>query len=94
MAFADVDDDGDMDFAYASKRTYNNLFRNELGDSGELGFTDVSERFGIGDPGHGMGCAVGDYDGDGDQDLYVTNFGSNTLYRNDGGKAFANATSI
>jgi hypothetical protein len=33
-----------------------------------------------------MGCAVGDYDGDGDGDLYVTNVGPNVLYRNDGGQ--------
>ena len=38
-----------------------------------------------------MGAIVGDYDGDGDEDLYVLNWGANVLYRNDGGK-FADAT--
>ena len=38
---------------------------------------------------YGMGVAVGDYDNDGDADLYVTNFGSNILYRNDGDGTFS-----
>ena len=39
-----------------------------------------------------MGCAVGDYDGDGDRDLYVTNVGRNVLYRNEGDGTFADVT--
>ena len=65
----------------------NRLFRNDLTVSAEgeaaLRFVDVTEAAGVGDAGYGMGCAVGDYDNDGDLDLYVTNFGPNRLYRND-----------
>ena len=39
-----------------------------------------------------MGCAVGDFDNDGDQDLYATNFGPNVLLSNDGGGRFADVT--
>jgi hypothetical protein len=53
------------------------LFRNELLPSGKLQFTDVTGQAGVGQIGYGMGAAVGDYDNDGYQDLYVTNFGRN-----------------
>src|SRR5436309_996176 len=62
----------------------NRLFRNELVPSGKLRFTDVTDKAGVGHEGYGMGVAVGDYDNDGDPDLYVTNFGHNVLYRNNG----------
>ena len=39
---------------------------------------------GADDRGYGMGATAGDYDDDGDVDLYVTNYGPNVLYRNDG----------
>jgi hypothetical protein len=70
----------------------NRLFRNELIPEGELRFTDVTEQAGVGHQGYGMGAAVGDYDGDGDLDLYVTNFGPNVLYRNNGDGTFADVT--
>ncbi len=70
----------------------NRLFRNDLIPSGKLRFTDVTEKAGVGYVGYGMGAAMGDYDNDGDIDLYVTNFGSNVLYRNDGKGAFADVT--
>ena len=41
---------------------------------------------------YGMGAAVGDYDNDGFEDLYVTNYGANTLYRNNGNGTFADVT--
>ena len=40
-----------------------------------------------------MGCVVGDIDNDGDQELYVTNFGPNILYRNNGDGTFTDVTS-
>jgi hypothetical protein len=70
----------------------NRLFRNELIPSGKLRFTDVTEKAGAGYVGYGMGAATGDYDNDGDVDLYVTNFGSNVLYRNNGDGTFADVT--
>lgn len=70
----------------------NRLFRNELVPGGELRFRDVTEEAGVGFQGYGMGAAVGDYDGDGDLDLYVTNFGPNVLYRNNGDGTFSDVT--
>ncbi len=64
------------------------FFHNEGGGR----FTDLSATAGIGDPGYGMGCATGDYDNDGDTDLYVANYGPNMLYRNDGAGRFADVT--
>jgi len=53
---------------------------------------DVTEEAGVGGEGYGMGCAFGDYDNDGDPDLYVTNFGPNVLYRNNGDGTFTDVT--
>ena len=62
------------------------LFRNDLAtatDGGRtLRFTDVTERSGIRARGYGMGVAAGDYNNDGCVDLYLTNLGSNQLFRN------------
>ncbi len=49
------------------------------------GFEDATEESGLGDTGYGTGVAVGDMDNDGDLDVYVTNWGIDSLYRNDGG---------
>ena len=65
----------------------NKLYRNE----GDGTFREVEGAAGAGDTGYGMGVAVGDIDADGDPDLYVTNYGANVLYRNDGG-AFVDVT--
>ena len=58
-------------------------------------FTDVTERAGVtGMPQnrYGMGAAVGDYDNDGNADLYVTSYAGNTLYRNTGKGMFEDVT--
>jgi len=61
------------------------LYRNEGGGK----FVETTRSSGTGNHGrYGMGCAVGDVDNDGDEDLYVTNFGPNTLYRNNGNGTF------
>ncbi len=70
----------------------NRLFRNELIPSGKLRFTDLTEKAGVGHASYGMGAATGDYDNDGDVDLYVTNFGSNVLYRNNGNGTLTDVT--
>ena len=70
----------------------NRLFRNELIPAGEMRFTDMTDVAGIGHEGYGMGAAVGDIDNDGDPDLYVTNFGSNVLYQNNGDGTFTDIT--
>jgi hypothetical protein len=66
----------------------NALYRNE----GNWKFTDVTEQAGVGDTGYGLGVAIGDYDNDGYQDIYVTNFGPNVLYHNNGNGTFTNVT--
>ncbi len=70
----------------------NRLFRNLLSETGKLEFVDVTEKAGVGHVGYGMGVAVGDYDNDGFQDLYVTNFGHNVLYHNNGDGTFTDVT--
>ncbi len=68
------------------------LYRNELVPSGELRFTDVTAASGIEARGYGMGVATGDVDNDGWTDLYVTNFGANQLWRNNGDGTFTDVT--
>jgi enediyne biosynthesis protein E4 len=65
----------------------NRLFRNCSGI-----FADVSLLAHVADAGYGQGLAVGDFDNDGFQDLYVTNVGDNVLYRNLGDGSFENVT--
>jgi hypothetical protein len=76
----------------SDRKFWNRLYRqNEDGT-----FADVTEKAGLtGIPQnhYGMGSAVGDYDNDGFEDLYVTNYGGNTLYHNKGDGTFADVTS-
>lgn len=93
----DMDGDGDLD-AYlvqsgslvdvAQRRPGNQLFEN-VGDGR---FRNVTEGSGADQEGYGMGVACGDYDDDGDVDLYVTNYGPNALLRNDGAGRFTDVT--
>ncbi len=55
-------------------------------------FEDVTERAGLQGAGYGMGVAVGDYDNDGFEDIYVTALGGNKLYRNNGNGTFTDVT--
>ncbi|MEM6672705.1 MAG: FG-GAP-like repeat-containing protein [Planctomycetota bacterium] len=78
--FWDFDRDGDEDLYVANDVSFNVLFRNE----GDGTFKDVSFSTGLDDPRGGMGLAVGDVDGDGDEDLFLTNWQleANALYEN------------
>ena len=67
--WADFDQDGDQDLYLANDFAPNNLMRND----GAAGFTDVTEETNAADIGFGMGGGFGDYDNDGDEDLYVSN---------------------
>jgi len=70
----------------------NRLFRNELIPSGKLRFTDVTVASNTGRVGYAMGAATGDYDNDGDIDLYLTCVGSNALLMNNGNGTFTDVT--
>ena len=76
-----------------SDRLYRNDSAPAPGGGKRLRFTDVTAAAGLaGETGYGMGAAVGDYDGDGDPDLYVTNFGGNVLWENRGDGTFEDVT--
>jgi hypothetical protein len=66
----------------------NRLYRN----AGNWTFIDVTDRAAVGDTGYGLGVTAGDYDEDGDPDLYVNNFGPNVMYRNNGDGTFGDVT--
>jgi len=94
---ADFDSDGDVDLFVANDERANALWKN----NGDGSLTDVALASGTafnsdGEEESGMGTDVGDYDGDGDLDIFVTNFYSetNTLYRNDGNWGFVDATTL
>jgi len=55
-------------------------------------FEDITEKAGLQGVGYGMGVAVGDYDNDGYEDLYVTGYGGNHLYHNNGNCTFTDVT--
>jgi hypothetical protein len=55
-------------------------------------FEDVTEKAGLQGVGYGMGVAVGDYDNDGYEDLYVSDYGGNRLYHNGGNGTFTDVT--
>ena len=102
VALLDYDDDGRLDIyfvngadladparlgggeAKSDPRYWNRLYRN----LGGLRFEDVTEQAGARGSGYGMGVAAADYDNDGDSDIFVSNFGADTLLRNEGGGRF------
>ncbi|KKK86932.1 hypothetical protein LCGC14_2758300, partial [marine sediment metagenome] len=98
LALFDYDRDGDVDIYFLNGAPLpdtqletppqNALYRND----GGWKFTDVTDRAGVGDKGYGLGVAVGDYDSDGDLDLYLNNYGPNVLYRNNGDGTFTDVT--
>ncbi|HKR28447.1 MAG TPA: CRTAC1 family protein, partial [Acidobacteriaceae bacterium] len=66
----------------------NALYRNNRDGT----FTDVTEKAGVTGGGYGQGVAVGDYDGDGFPDIYVTQYGRSILYHNNGDGTFTDVT--
>ena len=94
--FFDYDNDGYLDIYLINARPQgeqtgsalptNILYHN----NGDGAFTDVTRVAGVGDTSYGVGATTGDYDNDGDVDLYLTNFGHNVLYRNNADGTFTN----
>src|SRR5580698_9589263 len=97
-AFLDFDNDGWMDIYFVNSGKcdlydpphplQNALYRNNRDGT----FTDVTTKAGVGGGGYGMGVAVGDYNGDGFADIYVTQYGRSILYRNNGDGTFSDVT--
>jgi enediyne biosynthesis protein E4 len=97
-AFFDFDNDGWMDiflvnsgkcdFYDPSPSLRNALYRNNRDGT----FTDVTEKAGVSGVAYGQGVAVGDYDGDGFADLYVTGYPRSVLYHNNGDGTFTDVT--
>ena len=90
----DYDNDGDLDIYIANDSTPNTLYRNEGGRFRDVALITASAYSEDGREQGGMGLATGDYDRDGDLDLFVTNFShdNNTLYQNNGRGFFNDAS--
>ena len=101
--FFDYNNDGHLDIYLVNSGTLSNtsqphrdpehinvLYRNK----GDGTFVDATVEARLQqNHGYGMGCLAADYDNDGDADLYLTNFGKNQLYRNNGNGTFTDVTS-
>jgi hypothetical protein len=99
VAVFDYDGDGYPDLYFVNGASLPSLakegpqHRNRLyHNNGDLTFTDVTEKAGLGGAGYGMGVAVGDYDNDGRPDLYVANVNGNQLFHNNGDGTFTDVT--
>ena len=96
--FIDYDNDGWMDIYLVNSGKCDFFdphppLRNALYHNNRDGtFTDVTEKAGVAGGGFGMGVAVGDYDGDGWPDLYVTQYERSILYHNNGDGTFTEVT--
>ena len=94
-AFIDYDNDGWLDVFIlsgtrltGSTEATNRLYRNNRDGT----FTDVTEKAGLRRNGWASAVAVGDYDNDGFDDLFVTYWGQNVLYHNNGDGTFSDVT--
>ncbi|MGA8939356.1 MAG: CRTAC1 family protein [Acidobacteriaceae bacterium] len=106
VALFDYDNDGRLDIFFANgapladptpkgtipqktgPKYWNRLFHQKPDGT----FEDVTEKAGLQGVGYDMGVAVGDYDNDGYDDLYVTGYGGNHLYHNNGNGTFTDVT--
>jgi hypothetical protein len=102
VAFLDYDNDGDQDLLFinscpwpghdneAGQPPTQKLYRND----GKGHFQDVTKEAGLDKTIYGQGVAVGDYDNDGDLDLFITSIGRGYLFRNDGKGHFEDVSDL
>ncbi len=99
VAVFDYNNDGKLDIFFTngadlktlkkdSPKYYNRLFEND----GKGHFTDVTEKAGLAGSGYDTGVAIGDYDNDGYEDIFVAGVYRNTLYHNNGDGTFTDVT--
>ncbi len=99
VALLDYDNDGWLDIYAVNGATmpgldkrapeyWNRLFRND----GRGAFADVTAEAGVAGRGYDLGVATGDYDSDGDADIFVAGLRRNTLFRNNGDGTFTDVT--
>ena len=97
VCFLDYDNDGWQDIFFVNSmdwpehrtgKSFPALYHNNHDGT----FTDVTREAGLAIETYGLGCAVGDYDNDGFEDLYLTTVGSNHLFHNLGNGKFADVT--
>ena len=99
VGLLDYDGDGLLDIYFVNgaampslvkegAKHQNRLFRN----NGDLTFTDVTEKAGVGGAGYGQGVAIADYDNDGRPDIYIANVNGNQLFHNNGDGTFTDVT--
>jgi enediyne biosynthesis protein E4 len=99
VAVFDYDSDGNLDIFFTngadisslqktSPKYWNRLFRN----NGDGTFTDVTEKAGLAGTGYDTGVAIGDFDNDGYEDIFVAGVHRNTLYHNNGDGTFSDVT--
>ncbi len=101
VGFIDCDNSGKLDIVIANGSTVDRYRKggdlmvtlyHQDGKNGELHFTDITQSAGLNTRGWGMGVAVGDFNNDGWQDLYVTGYGGGVLYQNLGNCKFKDVT--
>jgi enediyne biosynthesis protein E4 len=101
VGFIDCDNDGKLDIVVANGSTVDRYRKggdlmvtlyHQDGTNGGMHFSDITESAGLTTRGWGMGVAVGDFNNDGWQDLYVTGYGGGVLYQNLGNCKFKDVT--
>jgi enediyne biosynthesis protein E4 len=102
VVWFDYDNDGFLDLYFVSGSTIQNLLHPDgalelphnylYRNNGDGTFTDVTAKAGVAGRGWGNGALAADYNNDGFEDLFVTNFGPNILYKNNGDGTFTDVT--
>ena len=99
VGLIDYDGDGWLDILFLNggllpgtpkpdKPPTNELYRNNHDGT----FTDMTAKSGVGLPGYAMGCTVADYDNDGHEDIFISNYGAHRLMHNNGDGTFTDVT--